>query len=473
MFPKAGVTAVADQVTADAMTIARSALIAHAVTGGIAAGTRPGEFPCPDKNNDGIAETACATGALGRIPWKTLGIPAPRDAEGEILWYAVGSTFRNAASQSPVTPINSETLGNLTVRIAGSATPIATQAVAVIISPGAVVGDQNRASAGSASCSATGTNEVPNRCASNYLESYDGVNNASASGPFISVGTKELSSFNDRLLFIRTADVIPPVEQRVGSELRDLLIKYRSGSICNCYPWAADWGVFTGQSITGRNRGRFPIITLPHNWGIAGTPALPAWVAANNWQHVTYYSAGQSQLDVSTNACTTCSASTALSVVEASGTDLVSALLLTPGTPRNTVARPSTQLVDYFEHAQNTDSLTGPNCPAAGVGAAACDTYADPASTTLDRDRLFTATTSVVTCHEAAESLAILARGTTCGGPGNTVIAACKTALTQLASCGCKAAGTTLTKPPCYNVSNRVNAPKQCLTALTQLDACV
>ena len=56
---------------------------------------RPGELPCPDKNNDGMDnDGGCSAGDIGRIPWKTLGIQEPRDGYGETLWYAVAGPFR-------------------------------------------------------------------------------------------------------------------------------------------------------------------------------------------------------------------------------------------------------------------------------------------------------------------------------------------------------------------------------------------
>jgi hypothetical protein len=42
----------------------------------------------------------------------------------------------------------------------------------------------------------------------------------------------------------------------------------------------------------------------------------------------------------------------------------------------------------------------------------------------------------------------------------------------QLTTCACKTAATAMTKPPCYNVSNKPNTPPQCASALKLLDAC-
>ena len=92
-----------DQKTTDALARAKEALIGYAIRRGdpLAAGPRPGEFPCPDTKlptdiNYGTENGTCggAGVALGRLPWRTLGIPEPKDANGETLWYAVGNTFR-------------------------------------------------------------------------------------------------------------------------------------------------------------------------------------------------------------------------------------------------------------------------------------------------------------------------------------------------------------------------------------------
>ena len=64
----------------------------------------PGKLPCPEalgnftvppSTNEGTMQGFCAgiTGtAVGRLPWKSLGIDKPLDADGEVLWYVVGHT---------------------------------------------------------------------------------------------------------------------------------------------------------------------------------------------------------------------------------------------------------------------------------------------------------------------------------------------------------------------------------------------
>jgi len=109
---------------------------------------RPGELPCPDTNDDGFEEGTCASGRLGRLPWKTLGIAEPKDGYGETLWYAVAGPFRTYNSNSNA--ITSDTMGNLTVYTGSTAATLTTQAIAVIFAPGTVMGSQQRGTASAA-----------------------------------------------------------------------------------------------------------------------------------------------------------------------------------------------------------------------------------------------------------------------------------------------------------------------------------
>ncbi len=77
---------------------------------------RPADLPCPDLDNDGEAETACASNInmrLGRLPWKTLGTEDLRDGAGERLWYAVSNPYKNNPRQLPM---NSQTAGAISLR---------------------------------------------------------------------------------------------------------------------------------------------------------------------------------------------------------------------------------------------------------------------------------------------------------------------------------------------------------------------
>src|SRR5205085_490476 len=90
------------RITERALAQAREALIAYAAERPIDAAVGPGYLPCPDADDDGWAETTCGSLSghlgqaerLGRLPWKTLGLPDLRDGSGERLWYAVSTRHK-------------------------------------------------------------------------------------------------------------------------------------------------------------------------------------------------------------------------------------------------------------------------------------------------------------------------------------------------------------------------------------------
>jgi hypothetical protein len=364
---------------------------------------RPGELPCPDATNSGNDPgPTCTAGAIGRVPWRSLGIPEPKDSSGETLWYAVSGPFRhyNAPGSPPNTaPITSDIVGTLTVHnntgsTSATATTVTTQAIAVIFAPGAALGAQNRDASSTATCSTTGTVIARNLCASNYLDTAVGpsgnIVNATINGPFIQGPLQDPSSslFNDRILAMTNADLMPVVEQRVAREMRSLLQGYRAATATSLlflggiYPWADVWN---GDSNDGENRHRFPCGTAtPVNWNSlvalsippTNTPALPNWLTngcgsdAVGWSHVTYFSSGRNFLDILNLACSTCTAAS-LSVNGSPGFQLV---LLTPG---GASTSPRGVWPDaYFLDAENYDDND--------------DNYVTPAATAYNRARIYT-----------------------------------------------------------------------------------
>ncbi len=145
-----GSTVERDKITAAALAQAKEGLIGYAVSNS----NRPGVLPCPDTNNNGTSEGLSGNECpsyIGRLPWKTLGLPQLRDGSGELLWYAFSRNFRNDSSAQP---INTDTKGSLTVYSNTTGTTIASQAAAVIFAPGAVLGTQDRSSSTTMSCTA-------------------------------------------------------------------------------------------------------------------------------------------------------------------------------------------------------------------------------------------------------------------------------------------------------------------------------
>lgn len=476
---------------------------------------RPGELPCPDMDNDGIAEDKCddPSKRLGRVPWKTLGIPDPRDNAGETLWYAVAFPFLGTASNPVVVNvsgvitggvINSSTVGNLEVRAeaaGGSYVQVTTQAVAVLFSPGPAVSGQNRGST-SVTC---GTVSLPrNRCAANYLETAAGTNNSLSGGPYI-LG-KASATYNDRLLYITANDIMPVVEMRVGQELKRLLLGYRNNSECRCYPWADSWDYSGGIADVGVNRGRFPSTAYPVNWGTVDAtnniPPLPSWIPMNDWHNLVFYAAARQETDGFGTRCYFCGDSATLTVRldnTANGpTQNASALVLTPGSPRPGVPRPGTPfdmnanqtranaMSGYFEDALNTNKGPCPDCPG-GVACAgwdaenandaadakahgqtaapACDVYVRPQSRAYDRDRMYTIVT------QSASQCAIAAQALIAAAPCKiATVGVCTSLVASLTTCTCKLAAAAMLQVPCYNT---LTPSPHCDAPIAELKVCV
>jgi len=335
--------------TAAALAQAREALISYSIssenTGSATA--RPGNFPCPDTDAPGASgygseQSSCSSGGgttIGRLPWKTLGIPELVDANGEPLWYAVSDNFRKSASI-----INSDTRGTLQVYDRDGSTLLTfsgNEAVAIVFAPGGIIGNQQRNTA------------MEKTSASNYLEAAIGRNNATTSGPFIAADNSD--TFNDRLVMVRTRDFIPVIEKRVAKELKTILLSYHAAN--GVYPYPAPFSscknISTCDSDANICRGRLPYTASPVDWG--GGYALPVtagaspWFVANRWFLVIYYSAGTSNLATSPPGC-----SAALNVSGIS----TSALFFMPGTPLGSLTRtyPNNNLSLYLEDAENYNS---------------------------------------------------------------------------------------------------------------------
>lgn len=381
-----------DNEVAATFAQAKQALIGRAVVDQ----NRPGSLLCPDIDNDGVLTLnvdyfsggVCAS-LIGRLPWRTLGLPDLRDDAGERLWYALSDLFSDNAGTGP---INSDTQGNRIVHLDSTAVTLTSTAVAVIFAPGAALGTQNRDTAATALCPTTGTTIARNLCAANYLEATGGANNATVAGPYIVA--QRSATFNDRLFVLTTAELMPPVEQRVARELRTILQAYKTNTACactnlggtaGCYPWADLSNGYSDADPydpgSGNNRGRIPAFgASPYNWGSnpCGTavPTLPAWFVNNDWRLVVYYTAGQNFLGP--DACTTCVDAT-LTVNGVSGREVV---ILMPGPNLGAAPRAPVPTNDltywsyYFENAENQDNSN--------------DWLVSPSSTAYARDRIYT-----------------------------------------------------------------------------------
>ena len=209
--------------TAAALAQAKLALISRAASDS----NHPGSLPCPDAvtniagnnvPNDGIADllagTACPS-IIGHLPWRTLGLPDLRDADGERLWYMVAPGYQDSSAKV----INPGTSGQIT-GYECDGTPPATQTwpcdtpravaatpwVAVVFAPGKILGGQLRDPAHA--------NDF-----AQFLESY---NPADPLRLRVEAGTVQ----NDRIAAISADDIFALTQRRVANELQVVLARY-------------------------------------------------------------------------------------------------------------------------------------------------------------------------------------------------------------------------------------------------------
>ena len=278
-----------DKTTADALAKAKTALIGYATSDP----NYPGELPCPDVNDDGqltmnvdYSGSSCAS-PIGRLPWKTLGIPELRDGAGEHLWYAVAQNFW--AMGTPT--INSNTTGNLTVTDATNGTTV-NNLVAIVFAPGSVLGGQDRSTT-PANCTTTGSSSLAaNMCASNYLE---GTNPAATFNVFTAASTgintnyqtgAASSSFNDQGIYITHDQLLAPVETRIAREAKQCLDNYAaiSSNTNHRYPWAVP-DTYTSQTgIHNTLFGRIAATPLTTTTSVDSTYALTMLNALSSLQ---------------------------------------------------------------------------------------------------------------------------------------------------------------------------------------------
>ncbi|TXG93130.1 MAG: hypothetical protein E6R10_04275, partial [Rhodocyclaceae bacterium] len=206
-----------DQESASAAVLAqaKAALIGYAAT---YKETHPGELagylPCPDTNNDGEYTPADNCGlkdvsVVGRLPWKTLGLPPLRDGDGECLWYAVSGRAKN---DNKADVYNWDTPGQFIVQtpsgqVLAGATPHA-RPLAVIFSVGRPINGQNR-SAGGGECPGSAAD-----AAAAYLEGLGALGTGNTTVTVADAVTRGNGTNNDSALWVTSADIFGPIRKR-------------------------------------------------------------------------------------------------------------------------------------------------------------------------------------------------------------------------------------------------------------------
>jgi type II secretory pathway pseudopilin PulG len=293
-----------DQITQNSLRQAKEALLAYAASWPNRRGTNPaiasndvfgqkrgpGFLPCPDIDNSGVAnQGGCGNESgntldgqasrLGRLPFRTLGLPDLRDGAGERLWYAVSSKYKTSDPNYDLNPDSG--LGTITVRAAdGSVLHDGTNinlylaqtggVAAVIIAPGEPVDRWGDASGSTKTaqdrgCGVTGCSpqgicnppedSVPRCIASNYLDKAWGLGSDEDNANFIDrndMRANNGNSFingpvirangsvavNDKLVYITYDEIMQVIMSRVALEVANCLNLYAAAN-SNRYPYPA------------------------------------------------------------------------------------------------------------------------------------------------------------------------------------------------------------------------------------------
>lgn len=200
-----------EQTTQSALLQAKEALIGFAAT---YRDTHPnqvfGFLPCPDTDNNGESDSCGLTDVslIGRLPWKTLGLPPLRDNSTNCLWYVVSGRSK---SNPKTAAFNWDTLGQLILQDAsGSVMTGATPhslAYATIIAPGTPLNGQTRVPLGTAEC---GGNNSPTE----YLEGIGNLGTANTTVTLANTASIRDGTNNDHALWISEREIFGRVKKR-------------------------------------------------------------------------------------------------------------------------------------------------------------------------------------------------------------------------------------------------------------------
>lgn len=292
------------QHTQAALAVAQQALLAYALqTISMASPIcksncpRPGDLPCPDRDNDGDAESSCSTlgTRLGRLPWRTLGIGDVRDGSGERLWYAVSNAYKN---NPRLLPLNLETPGSWSLATPESLpwdATTGTGAVAVVIAPMQPLQRQD----GWVQRRDAASSVEPRH----YLDQWASYDNATALefSPRGFIIAPLQPGFNDVLLPISASRMHQAMQAQVLAELGRMLIC--SPAACSRYPIPAKLNdpsclghasLLVGQCPSATTAlGRLPW-TTGSNWPTLAQVTLAGdaqhhWFQQNGWREQVFY----------------------------------------------------------------------------------------------------------------------------------------------------------------------------------------
>ena len=230
----------------------------------------PGRFPCPEALSaagtatEGEAASSCSLPAIGRLPWKTLGIDKLVDGSGEPLWYVLSPGWTGSAGSFK---INVDTQGQLTVDGTANA------AIALVIAPGAAISISPTTEQIAAGCAAR--NQVRDATFAttpdirNYLECENATSPADSSFVTSVTGNDSNVVFNDQVMKLTVADLMPALDgviaKRIEADIAPALATvYASApwgatSTTPRFPFASAFGDTGATGVAGTRGGGLPV----------------------------------------------------------------------------------------------------------------------------------------------------------------------------------------------------------------------
>lgn len=200
----------------------------------------PGRLPCPEAagyigtDNEGVMSSFCGSGmVIGRLPWRSLGLPKLLDATGEPLWYAVSNDWKLNVGGAFL-GINSNSAAQLALDGA------AASAVAIIIAPGRPLTLAPNATQLAAGCIAR--TQTRHTSPPNYLDYVECQNVAGASVRTVVVDNVTNTVSNDQAVALTAPEVLAAIEPTVAARItRDVVPTLKN--IFGATYATAQWGV--------------------------------------------------------------------------------------------------------------------------------------------------------------------------------------------------------------------------------------
>jgi hypothetical protein len=207
----------------------------------------PGAFPCPEAPSgmtsltgfDGRTQTPnCTLPAIGRFPWRTLGTDKLVDTAGEPLWYVIAPGWsKPGPAATDTTLINSNCTSDATLACNTGLLTVdgVKDTVAIIIAPGAALNAP-------AAAGCTAWNQIRTISATPDFRNYVECENATSPADATFVTTGPSGSFNDQVVKITAAEVLPLIEAAIAHRIeREIVPQLKQ--VYNTNTWGANVSV--------------------------------------------------------------------------------------------------------------------------------------------------------------------------------------------------------------------------------------